>query len=340
MKRATGTALAAVLFAAVLSLAWAAASVVSSTDDGRVPGGRAVSRAPTRIRNATPLWDGDVFSVVRPNEELPPYLFSSAAGPSGGWAQPHSNTDPNVQGVTVVGDPLGLHSSARPDRVRRVLKLTADERLSFDGYVRTQIRSPALLGAGQDRWVVVEVFIPRGTPTMSGRPGAFWTILSIFGPPYRGSGPDSFHLRRNRAGTGNEIAWDLPDGAPIWHVPATQGVWHIIARHIHLDPDPAKGFSEVWYSQRARNGMPLGPLTRQRLGGVDGVPRTRRRYYSSLDPAHNWDGSTANSVNLVNYHRAGMWPGRRYTSLYFARHRVYDGATPPAEIDPYYTGLR
>ena len=66
---------------------------------------------------------------------------------------------------------------------------------------------------------------------------------------------------------------------------------------------------------------------------------TRRRYYATLDPLHNWNG-TPNHPDLVNYHTANMWPGRRFVWLYFARHRVYDGADPVQQIDPYYNGLR
>ena len=300
------------------------------------------SSAPPRgvARRAFPIWDGDSFRVRERNTDLPPYLFSSASGPREGWLQLHSNTNPNVDGVTVVDDPAGLNSSAPPGGVRKVIKITADERRAFAGeYVRTELQGPRIFKLGDDRWVIAEVWIPPGTPTMPGTARRFWTILSIFGAPYEGSGPDSFHLRRNGAGTGNDIAWDLPNGIPIWRTPATPGVWHILARHIHFDSDPQKGFSEIWYAKRGSNGTPTTPLTRQVIGGDGGVPLTRRRYYATLDPEHNWNG-TPNHPDLVNYHTANMWPGRRFVWLYFARHRVYDGADPVQQIDPYYNGLR
>ena len=292
------------------------------------------------IANARPVWNGDTFTIRATNTRLPPYQFSSSSGPDGGWLQPSSNTNPNVDGVTVVDDPMGLSSSVPPYGVRKVIKLTTDERRSFAGqYVRTELRGPQIFRAGQTRWVIVELYIPPGTPVMPRKSREFWTVMSIFGSPYEGASPNSFQLARNRAGTGNDIVWDLPNGIPIWHTPATPGVWHILARRIEFDSDPRKGYSEVWYSQRAPDGSPRTPLIRQVVGGEGGIPLSHRRYYRTLDPAHNWDG-TPNHPDLKNYHTAGMWPGRRFISLYFARYRVYDGATPVEEIDPYYTGLR
>jgi hypothetical protein len=320
-----------------IALTFAALGLVLSTIV--TPSGGSGARA--LVPQARPLWYGDTFKTVRTNELLlPPYQYSSASGLLSGWDHQHSNTDPNVEGVAVVDDPLGLKSTTDPSRaVRKVIKITTDEHLRFDGYVRAQLRSPPLLGAGEHRWVIAEVYIPPGTPVMPDAPGTFWTILSIFGPPYNGSGPDSISLDRNRAGTGNDITWRLPDGDVIWRTPATPGVWHIVAQHIFLSSDPAKGFSEIWYSQRRPDGTPRMPLTRQMIGGADGIPLTYRRYYATLDPAHNWDG-TPDSVNLANYHSANIWPGRRFISLYFARYRIYDGRTSVREIDPYYTGLR
>ena len=70
------------------------------------------------------------------------------------------------------------------------------------------------------------------------------------------------------------------------------------------------------------------------------IAPTARRYYATLDPAHNWDGVALNHPDIKNYHSANMWPGHTFTPLYFARFRVYDGAVPAAQIDPYYTGLK
>ena len=282
---------------------------------------------------ATPLWNGDSFTIdpyaVYHGGEgaLPPYLWSSASGPYGGWFQPHSNTNPGVHGVTVVADPTGL--------ARNVIQLNADERRSYsETYVRAEIRGPQQLGPGMDRWVIAEVFVPTDVPTMP-TTSKWWTVLSIYGPPYRGASQNSFHMQRNAAGTDNDFTWPTPGGTVLWRTPATKGVWHIIARRIKFSTDAAQGSSEIWYSRRDAAGNPTGPLVQQALSG--GV---RRRYYKTLDPNINWDGSTPNHADLKNYHSANMWPGRTYTPLDFARFRIYDGTTPMTEIDPYYTGLK
>jgi hypothetical protein len=288
---------------------------------------------------AQPLWSGDTFRIRSTATDLPPYLFSSASGPHAGWLQPHSNTNPDVDGVSVVDDPAGLTSSGPPHGIRKVIKVTTDEQRAFAGrYVRTELRGPELFRPGDDRWVIAELYIPRDTPVMPEDRHAFWTVLSIFGSPYAGSSPNAFHLARNRAGTGNDIVWELPNGIPIWRTPATRGVWHVLARRIEFSSDPLKGHSEIWYSESRPDGSLKTPLARQLVGGDGGVPLTYRRHYATLDPAHNWNG-TANHPDLKNYHTANMWPDKEFLSLYFARHRVYDGAVPVEQIDPYSTGL-
>ena len=114
-----------------------------------------------------------------------------------------------------------------------------------------------------------------------------------------------------------------------------------MARRIVFSTSASQGLSEVWYSQRDASGKVLMPLTRQTVSNASiGIAPTQRRYYATLDPAHNWDGHSLSSADLKNNHIANMWPGRTYTPLYFARFRVYDGAVPVQEIDPYYTGLK
>ncbi|MGH3337332.1 MAG: hypothetical protein ACRDPL_00690, partial [Propionibacteriaceae bacterium] len=282
---------------------------------------------------ATALWVGDTFRIDPygiyhgGDGALPPYQWSSASGPGGGWFQPHSNTNPAVHGATVVADPTGLN--------RKVIRLNADERLDYnDTYVRDEIRGPTQLAPGMDRWVIAEVFVPTDTPTMP-TTSKWWTVLSIYGAPYRGASPNSFHMQRNAAGTGNDFTWQTPGGTVLWRTPATKGVWHILARRIKFSSDASVGFSEIWYSKRDAAGNPTGPLVQQTLSG--GV---KRRYYTTLDPNINWDGHTPNHADLKNYHSANMWPGRNYTPLDFARFRIYDGTTPVNGIDPYYTGLK
>ena len=131
--------MAALLLAAIALVAVANAARRTPPSAG---GSKTSSAQPRGVaRRLLPIWDGDSFSVRKRNTDLPPYLFSSASGPREGWLQQHSNTNPNVDGVTVVDDPAALTSSAPPGGVRKVIKITTDERRAFAGkYVRTEIQ--------------------------------------------------------------------------------------------------------------------------------------------------------------------------------------------------------
>jgi hypothetical protein len=317
-----------------VALAVAALGVGLSTIGGGTPEHRRGVARPAEhrlrhalIANATPIWKGDRFRVVRGGTfhggsgSLPPYLWSSAWEEGRGFL-PHSNTDPNVMGVTMQPDPTGL--------ARQVIKIRADEKQNSGAYTRMELRGPSLFSAGMTAWVTTEIYIPPGTPTM---PTArdWWTTMEVYGPPYAGTGPMTIGLSRGRSGTGNDFVWRSASGEIRWRSPARAGVWFMIARKIHFARD-STGYVEIYESHRGAAGNPTGPLRIQRLANG----RTR------------WDLATLDSSNagglnhpdLKNYHIANMWPGRVYTDLYYARPRVYGGHTPVAEIDPYYTGLR
>lgn len=277
---------------------------------------------------ATPLWNGDTFTLQRATVStggegtLPPYQWSSAWLAGQGFLK-HSNTDPTVLGATVVEDPSPL--------TRQVIKLNADESKNNGTYTRMEIRGKAQFGPGMDRWVISEVFIPTTTPTMSAT--GWWTILSIYGPPYGGASPNSFGMNRNATGTGNDITWKTPDGRILWRAPATKGVWHILARKIKFSTSATDGYSEIWYSQRDAAGNVTKPLTRQTITTPTGAT-TQTYHYVTLEPGTNWDGSSLNTADVKDYH--SVMPGfTGFTPLYFAGYRVYDGAMPVSEIDPY-----
>lgn len=288
---------------------------------------------------ATALWTGDTFTINRSLtacstggecSPLSPYQWSSAWMQGKGFVR-HSNTDPTAHGATVVQD--GVLD-------RQIIKLNADERVNNIGlisnpYTRMEIRGKAQFGPGMVRWVIGEVFIPASTPTMP-KASNWWTIMSIFGPPYGGAGPSTFSLSRNLAGTGNDLTWKTPTGAVMWRTPALTGVWHILARKIKFSTSASDGYSEVWYSRRDTTGRPIGPLARQTVKPPNLT--ARQRYYYQTLGRNNWDGKSLNHADVKNYHSAGMWPGRTFTALYFAGYRVYDGAVPVEQIDPYALG--
>jgi hypothetical protein len=260
--------------------------------------------------------------VFGPAPSLVPYVAAGAQGAS------YSLTDPNTHGAAVVSDPAGS--------TRRVIKLTTDEAKGDGSAVRMQLNGPKLLGEGGDVWIVAEYYFPASFPTLPA--GGWLTVSSVYGSPHGGAGPNSVQVR-NLDGQ-NYLHWK--DEATntyqdLWRQPATRGEWHVLARRMHMSPDPAKGFMELWYAKRGQ------PLRLQTLQGP--AAGQTRRYYRTLEPGVNWNtnsGSStyheANSANLSNYHKDGMagWSG--LTSVYVAGHRLYPGSAAVGQIDPYYTG--
>lgn len=312
---------------AVAALGLALSTIVTGHDmHPRRPGRAVVRLRHAPLANAAPLWIGDRFRVVRGDTShggsgrLPPYDWSSAWEEGRGFL-PHSNTDPNVMGVTMQPDPAGIG--------RQVIKVRADERQNNGAYTRMELRGPSLFSAGMTDWVISEIYIPPGTPTMP-KAKDWWTTMEVYGPPFAGAGPMAIGLGRNLAGTRNDLVWRTASGEIRWRSPASNGVWFVIARKIHFAAN-STGYVEIYESRRNAAGNPTGPLRIQRLSNG----RTRW-HLATLDSSN--DGG-ANHFDIKNYHIANMWPGRRYTDLYFARPRVYDGKTPVAEIDPYWTGL-
>ena len=279
------------------------------------------------VTAARPIFDGDRFRIDPRGVfhggggRLPPYQWSSAWEEGRGFLS-HSNTDPDVMGVTMGPDPTGI--------ARQVIKIRADERQNNGKYTRMELRGPNLFKPGMTDWVISEIYIRPGTPTMPSSRD-WWTTMEVYGPPYAGTGPLTIGLGRNARGTGNDFVWRTATGAIRWRRPAPDGVWFIIARRIHF-ADDASGWVEIYESHRGHSGEPTGPLRIQRLANG------RTRWSGpTLDPAN--DGGP-NHFDLKNYHIANMWPHRVYTDLYFARARVYSGDTPLIRIDPWDTGLR
>jgi hypothetical protein len=305
---------------------------------------------------ATPLWNGDTFTVVAPSTSwggegtLTPWYRSSAwnsslTGDSGltSGHRIHSNTDPAVHGSVVVDDPTGLVSVGAPTgngSVRKVIKNRNVEGTYASSYSRMDTRSPILFNNGDLRWIVSEFYVPSTFPTFP-TSFPFWNILEIFGEPYAGTAPQSLFLRRNSGGTGNNIVWsggsDIGD-VVLWSTPLDKAVWHILVRKIQFSTDAAVGYIDTYYSKRASGGTPTTALTLQTLTQQSGVTLANggtRRMMKTLNPAIN--GSGSNHLELKNYHWAGMVTAPQDT--YWARTRVYDGATPITQIDPFTTGL-
>ena len=265
------------------------------------------------------LFDGSVFG---PAPSVAPYAAAGAQSAS------YSLTDPNTHGAVVVSDPAGS--------ARKVIKLTTDEAKGDGSVVRMQLNGPKLLGEDADVWIVAEYYFPAGFPTVS--TSGWLTVSSVYGSPHGGAGPNSIGVR-NLNGE-NFLQWK--DEATntyqdLWRQPATRGEWHVVARRMHMSPDPAKGFMELWYAKRGQ------PLRLQTLLGP--AAGQTRRFYRTLEPGVNWNTTTgssayheANSANLSNYHKDGMTGWSGLASVYVAGHRLYPGSASVQQIDPFYNG--
>jgi hypothetical protein len=217
-----------------------------------------------------------------------------------------------------VRDPTGLD--------RRVVDLTTDESLGDGQAVRMQLQGSPILQRGREVWILNEFYFPRDFPNLS--PRGWLSLSSVYGPPGEGAGPNTLSMRRlHRA---NHLTWvEEPGGESVlWEGRvATRGVWHVVVRHMKLDTDPKKGFMEIFYGRHG------GPLRLQRLSGS--ASGKTRRYYATLRPGVNWDGSSPNGLNISNYHRDGMpgWDGQ--VSIFFANHRIFPGDTTPRQLERY-----
>jgi Polysaccharide lyase/Fibronectin type III domain len=265
------------------------------------------------------IFDGSVFGPV---PSVAPYAAAGSQGAS------YSLTDPNTHGAVVVSDPAGS--------LRQLIKLTTDEAKGDGSAVRMQLTGPKLLGEGSDVWIVAEYYFPANFPTL---PSDGWlTLSSVYGAPHGGAGPNSIQVR-NLNGQ-NYLHWKDEAGntyQDLWRQPATRGEWHVLARHMYMSSDAAKGFMELWYARRGQ------PLQRQTLQGP--AAGQTRRYYRTLEPGVNWDTDPssptyhqANSANLSNYHKDNMvgWSG--LSSVYVAAHKLYPGTAGVQQVDPYNTG--
>ena len=330
-----------------LAIAAAAAVLVAVTANG-IPEVSADRDAtdPTRVepgsvRNAKPLWDGDVFRIRTPNTDLPPYTFSSASDERRGALEPHSNTNPDAAGVTVVGHPTGPDEQLAAGRGAQGHQGDHGRRPR----VRRAPRPGGDLRPGNVR--------PRPGP-VDHRGGLHPERHADDSRPQRLL-DDPVDLRaavlrlvarqlQHCAATTPEPGTTLPGASPdtgrcIWRTPAIPGVWHILARHIRFDTDPHRGYSEIWYTRRERDGSLKRPLVRQWVGGKAGVPLTRRRYYATLDRRTTGTARRTRrpSPTTTRRHVAARGGSSRCTSRGTGS---TPGDTPIEEIDPFYTGLR
>jgi hypothetical protein len=206
----------------------------------------------------------------------------------------------NPRRVTVVDDPTG--------RARKVAKLTV-----FDGDrgpttsdPRAQLSSPRVFNAGADLWVGWSTLFPT-----SGFPASVpgWLVFeSVYGPPYRGPGPQHFMVR------GSEIVYERNgtyDFDRPWRMPLVRGRWVDFVLHQRMSHDPEQGFLELWVNTGSG-------WKQQELGG------RRRLHMRTMDQSN----AQANMHSLQLYRDKGILD---VATVYHASHKIgrsFDAVAP------------
>ncbi len=277
---------------------------------------------PTPQPGATPIFNGSSFGP----SGVAPFLQASCSSASANAGSGNYCTigNPSSHGPSMVADPSGI--------ARQVIKLTTDEAQRGEQgsppetVVRDQMASPYILQPNNTYWVVTEYYFPTNLPTVAG----WMTIGSIYGQNPTDSGLMTIGL--NPVSGVNRMVWRDEDHTPnrgqnLWSKPATRGVWHVLARKVSLSASTSTGFMEMYYAQRGQ------PLASQALQGT--LSGQTRRYFATLNP---YNGTTAHTAWVNNYHMASMsgWSG--LNSVYVASHKVYAGGATLQQIDPYYVG--
>lgn len=267
---------------------------------GQVSGSGAIKAGVT----ATPLHDYSTFDAsngVRPYKEFQ----TSGKGTTTG----------NGHGIKMVDDPAGVRDSA--GTVRKVIRFRADKNKGSGGVVRSQLATPYIVFPGQHRWIYYEIFVPSSFPLITGR-GAFFSTGSVYTGGGSGTGPLTQMVDGGAQGAlkdgVNDHAWA---GHGSYSANLTEGKWYKVARR-HLFKTDSTGRTEIWAA-------PLGePLVKK----IDQSHRT-------LVGGNNYKASTGSFLKIGNYHSDNVntdYP--TYTDVFYANHKVFDGAASVSDIDP------
>jgi hypothetical protein len=236
---------------------------------------RKASPAPATASAPGTIWDGS-FGSGKIDSNLYP------------WASFVGNH------VSVVSDPLGSGQN--------VAKFAIDNSDLPDGALnsRGDMESPHLFTptTNDNVYVSIPVLIPSSFPNTD---AGWFQVGEIYGPPHGGSPPIGLDLWNPGDGNHLELCQDATHNYTCpWRGPVLDGGWHTVTFHIQFSTDPSVGYVEVWY-----DGVP-----QQINGGVEGTAGMGTRlYYATLVSGINWDGTSANYLNINSYRELGSYPG-------------------------------
>ncbi len=165
---------------------------------------------------------------------------------------------------------------------------------------RGDVESPPLFRPGASWYVSVPVLIPTSLSAVTR--GKWFQIAEIYGPPYDGSPTIGIDLTADGNGH-NHLALGLDathSGTP-WVGPALDGRWHTVILHVHFAVNDT-GYVELWYDN----------VQQTFTGYAQNVTLTnhgKRLNYATLVPGINWDGQTANFLDIDSYRLRNAFPG-------------------------------
>ncbi len=146
---------------------------------------------------------------------------------------------------------------------------------------RAQMETPTFVKPGLEFWWSTKVLIPTDFPQFKG----WMTLMSVYGPPFAGSG--SWHI----ASWGKTLEWEEQHR---WEMPLVKGQWLNFTWHAKF---ATNGFAELWVNgvqQKFANGS-------TRLDPVELINRT--------------NNGGDNNIRISQYRQKGMIPGN--ATLYF-----------------------
>lgn len=174
--------------------------------------------------------------------------------------------------------------------------------------VRAQAVTPSFIDDGEYVTQVFAGYLPSSLPA----PPQFFTIGSMYGPPFGGTGPRTIQVTGKPNGTTFTIGIQDNSSTQFFSTNVAADTWWKIAVRSLFS---ASGWVEVYFA-----GSLDQPFAVQTLSG--GV--TRRSYATKAAGVN--DGG-ANSFRVNNYHRY-PWSGVSGLTEWFVKyHRAYDGAS-------------
>lgn len=232
----------------------------------------------------------------------------------GGWPIRFNATDPKMP---VVNDPIRGAS-------RKVIDMTILESYGGGGTSldnpRGQLQAPASLFPGARAWISFSLLLPADRPLPTAPyPSGWQAFFQIWGPST--TGYPSFRIAYE--GNAGEFGWRRqPTKGGEWAcqiVPQTDA-WMDFAIAVHMHPDPALGWIEVWTN------FGTGWIQRDMTAAPGDILVGKRLYTETITPGYS--ASSLYASHVQNYRKTGMYDS---ATCHHADHRQVESADYDAE---------